>query len=78
VRPPDGQLAAAISRAGRGAKMRIKINYEADGRVTDASIEVGSRDRDLDRAALTWAKKVKLCPGAAGVGILPLDLTLPD
>jgi outer membrane biosynthesis protein TonB len=33
-----------------------------------------SRNRDVDRAAQQWARRIKLCPGSPGSGILPMNL----
>jgi protein TonB len=52
------------------------LQFTADGSVTSAAVSQSSHNRDLDRAALSWAKQVKLCPGAAGTGFLPIVMKL--
>ena len=54
--------------------MSLTLTYRADGTVSDASVSTSSRDRNVDRAAANWAKRIKLCPGSAGTGVLPLEL----
>jgi len=53
----------------------LLIVYQADGTITDVSVAKSSRNRDVDRAAVTWAKRAKLCPGAAGQGRIPFSLS---
>ncbi len=76
--PPVGPLNVALSKAMRdgnvASSMSLTVNYAESGEVTSVSVKQGSRNRDLDRAAMAWARKLKLCPGSAGTGILPLDL----
>jgi protein TonB len=74
VMPPQGQLASAVGRARITGQMRLQISFTADGSVTDVSVAQSSRDRNVDRAAVNWAKRIKMCPGQPGAGILPLDL----
>jgi protein TonB len=52
------------------------VQYLADGTVTSATISQSSHNRDLDRAALVYARQIRLCPGAPGNGLLPLDMKL--
>ena len=54
--------------------MKLLLAFQADGTVTSAEVQQSSRDRNVDRAAQSWARRIKLCPGAPGSGVLPLDL----
>ncbi len=76
VRPSMAPLQQAVSRAGVSADLALMITYAADGTITDVSIAKSSRNRDLDRAAITWARRAKLCPGSAGQGRLPFSFAL--
>jgi protein TonB len=73
VRPSLAPLQQAASRAGVAADLALMITYQADGTITNVDIVKSSRNRDLDRAAQTWAKRAKLCPGSAGQGRLPFS-----
>ena len=77
-KPSDTPLALAIRKAQQGGTAVIQLQYSADGSVTSATLSKSSRNRDLDRAALSWAKQVRLCPGAAGSGLLPIVMNLGE
>ena len=72
--PSQAQLASAVSRARISGLMKLTLTFQADGTVTDVQVAQSSRDRNVDRAAQTWARRIKLCPGSAGTGNLPLEL----
>lgn len=74
VRPSLAPLSAAVSRANINATLVLLITYQADGTITDVSVASSSRNRDVDRAGVAWARRAKLCPGAAGSGRIPFDL----
>jgi len=76
VRPSLAPLAAAVSKAGVAADLALMITYQADGTITDVSVAKSSRNRDLDRAAVTWARRAKLCPGSPGQGRLPFSFAV--
>jgi periplasmic protein TonB len=62
-----------LSRSGlESAEMSLRLTYAPDGTVTDVSVSKSSRNRDLDRAAQQWARRIKMCQSAGGVGILPI------
>ncbi len=65
-------LSKAQAKGFSGSGMKVTLQYTAGGDVTDASVASGSGDRDLDRAAISWARRVKLCPGSPGSGTLPI------
>ena len=72
--PPLAPLQAAVGRARIQGSMKLLLAFQGDGTVTDVSVNQSSRDRNVDRAAMSWARRIKLCPGAPGSGVLPLDL----
>jgi protein TonB len=74
--PPTTPLQVAVTKAQEEGTTIITLTFTADGAVTGASVGQSSHNRDLDRAALAWAKGVKLCPGAAGTGNLPIVMKL--
>lgn len=72
-----GPLLVALQKSGAtSADLALHLTFTADGSVTSVSVSKSSRDRDLDRAAQSWARAVKLCPGAPGDGILPFSFSL--
>jgi len=56
----------------------VKIEYDAAGNVTGASLFKSSRTREFDRSALTAVKKWKINPGAPcpGSALITVDFTL--
>ena len=63
----------AMNQAGiDSAEVYLHLAFTADGSVTSVSIQKSSRNRDLDRAAQSWARGLKMCPGMAGEGVLPV------
>ena len=65
-----------MTKAQEAGTTVIQLQFTADGTVTSAAVSQSSHNRDLDRAALSWAKQVKLCPGPSGDGILPFTFNL--
>jgi protein TonB len=70
--PPQGPLQSAVGRARISGTMKLQLTFTADGSVTDVSVAQSSRDRNVDRAAQSWARRIKMCAGQPGSGILPL------
>ena len=66
----------AVNKAQEPGTTVVQLQFTADGTVTSAAVSQSSHNRDLDRAALSWARQVKLCPGAAGTGFLPIVMNL--
>ena len=76
-KPSMGPLLRALQQSGSSsADLSLRLTFTADGTVTNVSVTKSSRDRGLDRAAQSWAREVKLCPGAPGEGILPFSFSL--
>ena len=72
-KPSMGSMIRAMQQAAiDSAEMSLRLSFTADGSVTSVSVAKSSRNRDLDRAAQSWARGLKMCPGAAGEGILPV------
>ena len=69
-------IGKAAAKGFGGGTARVTVNYNADGSVSGTSIAGSSGDRDLDRAATSWARGVKICAGAAGQGVLPIVLNV--
>jgi TonB family protein len=75
-KPSVAPLVQALTQSGAtSADLSLHLVFTADGTVTNVSIAKSSRDRNLDRAAMSWARAVKLCPGAPGDGILPFSFS---
>lgn len=53
---------------------RVRLSFDADGKVTDAKVDPTTGDRNLNRAIAQWALKLPLKPGTAGTGFLPIAI----
>jgi len=74
--PPLNNVFEAVARSGlRDVSPRVTLSYDELGNVTTASLEKKTGDKVLDRAIVAWALKLKLKPGHAGVGTLPMMMT---
>ena len=61
-----------------GLSTRIKLGFDAEGKVIDAVLLESTGNENLDAAILKWAKDVKLKPGSpGGIGVLPMTLMRP-
>ena len=61
-----------------GLSTRIKLDFDADGKVVDAVLLESTGNQNLDAAILKWARDVKLKPGSpGGPGVLPMTLLRP-
>ncbi|WP_157722838.1 energy transducer TonB, partial [Stenotrophomonas pictorum] len=56
----------AAFRAGIQGEVILIIDVDANGNVTNVSVEKSSRNRDLDRAAMEAARKWKFNPAQSG------------
>lgn len=75
LRPPLQPLSQALVAAGgSSARYEFLLFFDAEGRVIDVSIGSGARGDGVDRSALEWARQVRLKPGAAGAGLLRVDV----
>ena len=77
-KPPMSQILPFLMRTGRHhIATSVHIAYDEKGYVTSTSLNRSTRDKDLDAAIVEWAKGMKLMPGTAGEGDLPLDFNIP-
>ena len=80
MNPPRYPPAAA--RAGIEGEVILVIDVDANGNVTNVTVEKSSRNRDLDRAAVEAARKWRFNPAvvdgqkAAGRVRVPVNFTL--
>ncbi len=80
MNPPKYPPAAA--RAGITGTVVLIIDVDANGNVTNVSVEKSSRNRDLDRAAMDAARKWRFSPGmsngqkTAGRVRVPVDFKM--
>lgn len=73
-KPPVRPLQVAIARSNtNSARAEVLLSYDAAGTVTDARLRQSSGDASIDAAVLAWAREVKLKPGEAGQGTVPLE-----
>jgi TonB family protein len=64
----------ALSKDGRPQRVVLWVRYVDDGSLTDVRIERASDIEALDAAVLTWARRVRLCPGfGPGEGKIPIE-----
>ena len=76
-KPPMSQLLPFLMRVGRHQiTTSVHIAYDEKGYVTSATLNRSTRDKAFDAAIVEWAKLMKLMPGAAGEGDLPLDFSV--
>ena len=74
VRP---QYPREAERAGITGTVVVTVSFNNSGTITEASVKSSSGNRDLDRAALTAARRAKLCPGSGdGSGYFPVNFVL--
>ena len=72
----------AALRAGVTGTVVVQVTFDASGNVLDASVYKSSRNRDLDRAALTGVRKWKVNPGkkngqnVGGTALVSVDFVL--
>ena len=64
MNPPRYPPSAA--RSGIEGTVILIIDVDANGNVTNVSVEKSSRNRDLDRAAMEAARKWRFNPGTSG------------
>lgn len=55
-------------------KMTIEVQWDADGRVTQASVQDRTASASVERAALKWARGLVFEPGLPGRGMIPFQL----
>ncbi|MBX3714178.1 MAG: TonB family protein [Lysobacter sp.] len=76
-RPPMKDLTHTFVKTGRrSASLEVAVEYSADGTVTHAEVIRSSGNAVLDKAAIEWARHVRLRPGTAGRGRLPFTFGL--
>lgn len=68
-----GKISGANSSA-LPASVIITLTWDAEGRVTDAQVEPKPRANTLHRELRKWAMQIRLAPGQAGWGYLPLEM----
>lgn len=78
-RPPMRGIIEALKRTRLdGLSARIKLGFDADGKVIDAALLESTGNENLDAAILKWARDVKLKAGSpGGIGVLPMTLMRP-
>ena len=78
-KPPMRGIIDALKRTRLdGLSTRIRLDFDADGKVIDAALLESTGNENLDAAILKWARDVKLKPGSpGGPGVLPMTLMRP-
>lgn len=78
-RPPMRGIIDALKRTRLdGLSTRIRLDFDAGGKVIDAALLESTGNENLDAAILKWARDVKLKPGTpGGPGVLPMTLMRP-
>jgi len=76
-KPPMSLLVPFFMHTGRHRiTTSVHIAYDEKGYVTSATLNRSTRNKDFDAAIIEWAKNMKLMPGTAGEGDLPLDFNI--
>lgn len=77
--PGLASLQAAAARVGVSTvKAVARVDYDAQGNVVDAAMEISSNNAELDAAILDWVRRLKLTSGQAGSGKLPMTFSGED
>jgi hypothetical protein len=76
VMPPLSNLNEAMVRSGlRDVSSSVTITCDVLGNVTAVELGAKTGAKALDRAILAWAAKIKMKPGHAGIGSLPIVMS---
>ncbi len=70
--PLHAFYAAARESGFDGGTARIRLYFDASGRVVSAAVARSSGDQNVDRAALNWAMCTRIKPGKASTAIQPV------
>ena len=65
-------------RHGQQGQAVVLLTWNAAGEVVDVVLQTSTGSRELDRAALSTARRSRACPGTEGQGLLALDFVLDD
>jgi len=75
LRPPTQPVAQALSDAGLPKTLfEFIVFYSAEGAVIDVTLTRASGQTEVDRAASQWARGLRFKPGAAGAGLVSVEI----
>ncbi|HVI25961.1 MAG TPA: hypothetical protein VM576_07200 [Xanthomonadaceae bacterium] len=76
-RPPLGELVRALHGSGlSSASTSVLVAHDESGKVVALKLDRTTGSKLLDAAVLGWAAKLRLKPGPAGIGSLPITFEL--
>ncbi|GAA5010581.1 hypothetical protein FNZ56_01395 [Pseudoluteimonas lycopersici] len=58
----------------RSIDTSVHLAYDERGHITSATLNQSTNRKRLDNAIIEWAKLIKLMPGQAGEGDLPIEI----
>lgn len=65
-------------RDGQQGQAVVLLTWNAAGEIVNVVLQTSTGSRELDRAALSTARRSRACPGTEGQGLLALDFVLND
>lgn len=63
-------------RHGQQGQAVVLITWNTTGQIVNVVLQTSTGSRELDRAALSTARRSRACPGAEGQGLLTLNFVL--
>jgi TonB family protein len=76
-KPPMSILIHFFARTGLSkVSTSVHMTYDEKGRVTSAALNRSTGNKTFDQAIVDWTKFIKLMPGPASEGDLPIDFSL--
>lgn len=73
--PPLDRVQWAMDKTNLSTlKLTIELQWDADGRVTQARVQNRTASVSVEKAALNWARGLRFEPGSPGKGLIPFQL----
>jgi hypothetical protein len=70
-------LLPLLFRSGLGhVSTSVTIAYDREGNVLGVKLDTPTGSRDLDKAILAWAARIKLAPGEPGISSIPIRMSV--
>jgi len=73
--PPLNRVQRAMDKTNLSTlQLTIELQWDADGRVTQARAQERTASASVEKAALKWARGLRFEPGSPGKGLIPFQL----
>ena len=77
--PSFKELIPALTSSGlQKVSTSVSLAYDQSGNVYAVKLDKPTGDKDLDKAILSWAAKVKMSTDKPGIDSVPITMTLGD